>query len=98
MTSTIFWVLLAVTVAVCIGIGIGIRELLSARAAQDASLPAPDTDVHGVAKLCRSNGHAYRAYEAGWRCARCGNHVSSREGEQYGLAKEGRVERRRQQR
>jgi hypothetical protein len=36
-----------------------------------------------------------KAYDTAWRCATCGNHASHLEGELFGLAKDGRHERRR---
>lgn len=47
---------------------------------------------------CASNGHAYRIHDTAWRCGNCGNHVARRDGELYGLAADGRTERRRQAR
>ena len=51
---------------------------------------------HAVATWCAAHGHAYGAFDTGWRCATCGNHVPRRDGERYGLAMDGRTERRRQ--
>jgi hypothetical protein len=90
MTSTIFWALLAVTAVVGIGIAIATRK---ARAEARRS-----QKVHRIDQACASSGHAYVAYETGWRCATCGNHVSRRDGELYGFAKDGRIERRREPR
>jgi tRNA(Ile2) C34 agmatinyltransferase TiaS len=92
MTPAILWALLAVTVAVVIGIG----KFIAARMARAEALRA--LNVHRIDPICAVNGHAYRADGTGWRCATCGNHVSGREGELYGLAKEGRHERRRNSR
>jgi|GEM_PF-718991 hypothetical protein len=66
-------------------------EALPAR--DDAS--APNEHVRNVALSCRISGHAYVAYDTGWRCATCGNHVPRREGELYGPAQDGVHERRR---
>jgi hypothetical protein len=95
MTPAIFWALLAVTVAVAvvIGIGIGIGRFIAAGKARAEALHA--LNVHPIDPMCAINGHAYMVYDTGWRCATCGNHVSHRDGELYGLAKQGRHERRR---
>lgn len=55
-------------------------------------------DKRTVATPCASNGHAYRAYETGWRCVECGNHVPRIDGEVYGPAEDGLRERRRESR
>jgi hypothetical protein len=92
MTPVIFWALLAVTVAVVIGIA----KFIAAGKARAEALRA--RNVHRIDPTCAVNGHAYLAYDTGWRCATCGNHVSGRDGELYGLAKNGRHERRRRAR
>jgi hypothetical protein len=98
MSPMVFWALLAVIVAaVGIGVGIGVSKFIAAGKSHDP-FAAPDAPLHNVAKPCRDNGHAYAAFDTGWRCSRCGNHVSGREGELYGLAEDGRHERRRQAR
>jgi hypothetical protein len=51
-----------------------------------------------VAKPCATNGHIYKTHETGWRCATCGHFVPRVDGELYGPAGEGRVERRREDR
>ena len=83
--TTILWALLAVILVIVIGIGIR-----KARAVQK-----PTERVHRIDDSCVVNGHGYVAYDTGWRCATCGNHVSTRDGEKYGLAKDGLHERRR---
>lgn len=93
-TPTIFWVLISVLVVV----GIGVGKFIAVRKARAEALRALDEPVHDVALSCRVNGHAYREYETGWRCATCGNHVARRDGELYGLVEDGRQERRRQAR
>ncbi|MHB8275817.1 MAG: hypothetical protein ACYDC9_13825 [Dermatophilaceae bacterium] len=92
MTATIFWVLLAVIVIVAIAIIIAI----AASKARAKALSAQK--VHRIDQECASNGHAYVIEGTGWRCATCGNHVSRKEGELYGLTEDGRIERRREPR
>jgi hypothetical protein len=92
MTPAIFWAPLAVTLAIVIGVG----KFIAVRKARAEALRA--LNVHHIDPLCATNGHTYQAYDTGWRCATCGNHVSSRDGEIYGLAKDGRQERRRKDR
>ena len=94
MTPAIFWALLAITVTVVIAIGIGM--VIAAGKARAEALRA--LNVYRIDPMCAVNGHAYAAYDTGWRCATCGNHVSRRDGELYGLAKDGRHERRRKDR
>ena len=89
MTST-FWALLGFALVLVIGIGIAARKsrAKAAGAAYDRTVPTE----------CAANGHDYRIHDTGWRCTACGNFVSRREGELYGPAEEGRVERRREDR
>jgi hypothetical protein len=91
MTRTIFWTFLAVTAVV--GIGIAIAKSVAADKAQTKALRAQN--VRRINPACVSSGHAYKIFDTGWRCATCGNYVSRRDGELYGLAKDGRHERRR---
>jgi hypothetical protein len=51
--------------------------------------------VWPVREECAKYGHKYQTYGTGYRCATCGNYVSSDEGELYGRAEDGRHERRR---
>lgn len=95
MTPAIIETLLAVTVV--IGIGVGILMLVAARKARAEALLKKEP-VREIDPACATSGHAYSAHETGYRCRRCGNHVSSREGELYGLAQDGRQERRREPR
>ena len=90
MTPAILMALLAVTVALVIG------KFIAAGKARAEALRA--LNVRRIDPMCAINGHAYQAYESGYRCATCGNHVSSREGELYGQAEDGRHERRRKAR
>jgi len=90
MTPAILMALLAVTVALVIG------KFIAAGKARAEALRA--LNVRRIDPMCAVNGHAYAAYDTGWRCATCGNHVSRRDGELYGLAKDGRHERRRKDR
>jgi hypothetical protein len=90
MTPVMIWGLVAV-----IGIGIGIGRFIAVRKAEAEARRAQEAALRAVPVSCRARGHAYQQYGAGYRCATCGNYVSSREGESYGLAKEGRIDRRR---
>lgn len=94
MIPTILLAVLAVTVVVVASIAI-IRSVAAGKA-RAAALGAHA--VRRVDEACAGGGHTYRVHETGWRCATCGNHVSRREGELYGLAEDGRVERRRESR
>ena len=93
MTPVMIWALVAVIVI--IGIGIGIGRFIAVRKAEVEARRAQEAALRAVPVSCRTSGHAYQQYGAGYRCATCGNYVSSREGESYGLAKEGRIDRRR---
>ena len=83
------WTVLAVVV---IGIGVLVverkRRGKAPSAGYDRTAPKP----------CIANGHSYRIDGTAWRCATCGNHVPRLEGELYGPAGEGRVDRRREDR
>jgi hypothetical protein len=92
MTPTIQWALLAATVAILIAATIPVGR---ARAAARRAAREPARPVH---EECAKYGHRYQTYGTGYRCATCGNHVSSEEGELYGRAEDGRRERRRQPR
>jgi len=94
MTTTLLLAVLAVTVVVVAGIAI-IRSV-AARKARAAALAAQA--VRRVDQECISGGHKYAAHETGWRCITCGNHVPRQEGELYGPAEDGRVDRRREPR
>jgi len=89
MTPAILWALLAVTGAVGIATLVAIGK---ARAKARRRMNEPARPIH---KACAAHGHNYQTYETGYRCATCGNHVSSREGELYGRTQDGRHERRR---
>lgn len=91
MTPTT-WTLLVVLVAM----GIGFGTFMAVRGAKRKAAGA--LDKRTVATPCASNGHAYRAYDTGWRCAECGNHVPRIDGEVYGPTEEGLRERRRESR
>lgn len=109
MNPTFFWALLAI---IAIGIVFAITRVIAADKARakaavrpTLALANPDDaptllseSQRNVALTCRVNGHAYAPFDTGFRCATCGNHVSSSEGDLYGLAKDGRHERRREAR
>jgi hypothetical protein len=92
MTPTIVRTLLAVAVVV----GIAILILVGRRRAK--ARKALSEHVRPINKECAAGGHAYQIFGTGYRCATCGNHVSSAEGELYGRAEDGRQERRREPR
>ena len=91
MTPVMIWALVAVIVI----IGIGVGRFMAVRKAEAEARREQEAALRAVPASCRTSGHAYQQYGAGYRCATCGNYVSSREGESYGLAKEGRIDRRR---
>ena len=83
------WTLLVVAVALGVGVGI----FIAARKLKDKA-PSAQYD-RSSPQRCVANGHTYRIHDTGWRCAACGNHVPRRDGELYGPAEVGRVDRRR---
>jgi hypothetical protein len=90
-------VLLLVTLAM--GIGIGIRKYMAVRMADSMAKTQAEAaltkSLRDVPLECRTKGHAYVQHATGWQCATCGGYMSPHEGELYGLASEGRIERRR---
>lgn len=90
LTSPIFWALLVATVVVALAV----VKLIAVRKARAEALRALN-DIRPVAAECRHNGHVYKEFDTGWRCAACGNHVPRRDGELYGLVTDGKHERRR---
>lgn len=90
MTATIVGALLVVVFA-----GIAIRTVVARKARAEALRAKP---TRRIDQECAAGGHRYAVHETGWRCVVCGNHVSREEGELYGLAEDGRVERRREPR
>jgi len=94
-TSPIFWAVILVTVVVAIAIAVA--KLIAVRKAKAEAVRAL-ADLRPVAAECRVNGHVYKEYDTGWRCATCGNHVPRRDGELYGLVTDGKHERRREAR
>jgi len=57
-----------------------------------------DEPLRRIPQECASGGHNYKPFGTGYRCALCGNHVSSGEGELYGRTEDGHSERRREPR
>jgi hypothetical protein len=94
MTSTILWAVLAAVAVLAIGVGVAIAVVVGK--ARAPAVVAPE--VHPVDRGCAGGGHAYRADGTGWRCVHCGNYASRVEGEVYGRAEDGRVDRRREPR
>jgi hypothetical protein len=89
VTPTILWALFAATGAIVIATAIAVGR---ARAKVRRAIKEPARPVH---EECAAHGHKYETYGTGYRCATCGNYVSSAEGELYGRAEGGRHERRR---
>ncbi|HZW44193.1 MAG TPA: hypothetical protein VFF32_07370 [Dermatophilaceae bacterium] len=96
MTPTILWALLTATAVMAIAIAIAFAITTASRKARAAALAAKP--VRPIDQECAGVGHTYLVHETGWRCAVCGNHVSRQEGELYGLAEDGRIDRRREPR
>ncbi|MEO8557044.1 MAG: hypothetical protein ABI474_10265 [Actinomycetota bacterium] len=92
--TPLIWTVLLATVVVAIGIGGKVVVSRRARAAAARALE----NARPVDPECRVNGHVYREFDTGWRCATCGNHVPRRDGELYGLVTDGKHERRREAR
>jgi hypothetical protein len=93
--TPLFWAMVAVIVIAALGIVI----FRAARKAEDKAAKAAKARLRTVAKTCAATGHIYeKVDETGWRCATCGNFVPLREGDAYGPAEEGRVDRRREER
>lgn len=94
MTLTILWPVLAAIAVLAIAIAIA-----AAKARAKARTAAAGVrEVHPVDRECAGRGHVYRFHGTGLRCLRCGNHVSRIEGELYGRAEDGRIDRRREPR
>ena len=90
--TPLFWAFVAVILIAALGFVIF-------RAARKAEDKAAKARLRTVSKPCSANGHIYeKVDETGWRCATCGHFVPLGEGELYGPAGEGRVERRRENR
>ena len=89
MTPTIVWTLLVVAVVV------GIATLILVGRTRAKAL---SEHARPINEECAAGGHAYQTFGTGYRCATCGNHVSSAEGELYGRVEDGRQERRREPR
>lgn len=90
MTPPILWAVLAATAVLAFGIAV---------AAGKARAAAPGArEMRPIHQDCAGGGHTYRIHETGWRCATCGNHISRVEGELYGRAEDGRIDRRREPR
>lgn len=92
MTPTIVWTLLAVIVVV------GIATFILVGKTRAKARHALSEHVRPINQECAVGGHAYQIFGTGYRCATCGNHVSSSEGELYGRVEDGRQERRREPR
>jgi hypothetical protein len=114
MTSAVFWALLVVVVGVGIGMvaffaggrnqanrGTGPLSVEPNTPLLEPSAPVHPIDHtidHPIDHTCALGGHAYRPFDTGYRCTRCGNFVASHEGELYGPAEQGRHDRRREPR
>ncbi len=84
-----------VTIAVRIGLGMGMFSSRRKARAEAEAQKALERTLREVPLSCRGSGHSYAKFATGYQCSKCGNFVSTREGELYGLANEGRVDRRR---
>ena len=89
VNPTILWALFAVTGAILVATSIAVGR---ARGKARRAIKEPVRPVHDE---CAKHGHKYQPFGTGYRCATCGNHVSSDEGALYGRAEDGRRERRR---
>ena len=92
MTPTIVPTFIAVAVVV------GIATLILVGRSRAKAGHALSEHVRPINQACAAGGHAYQKFGTGFRCATCGNHVSSAEGELYGRVEDGRQERRREPR
>jgi tRNA(Ile2) C34 agmatinyltransferase TiaS len=92
VTPTILWALFAATGAIVIATAIAVG---SAWVKARRAIKEPVRPVHHINPACAAGGHKYQTYGTGYRCATCGNYVSSAEGELYGRVEDGRHERRR---
>lgn len=100
MTLTILWPVLAAIAVLAIAIAIAVAAATAAAKARAKARTAAAgvREVHPVDLECAGRGHVYRFHGTGLRCLRCGNHVSRIEGELYGRAEDGRIDRRREPR
>ena len=89
------WTLEVVTIAPRIGFGMGMFSSRRKAKAEAEAQKALERTLREVPLSCRSSGHSYVQFATGYQCSKCGNFVSTREGELYGMAHEGRVDRRR---
>lgn len=89
--SAASWAVLVVAVVAVMGVA-----LAAARTGR-RKVPLAGYD-RTAPKPCIANGHTYRIDGTAWRCATCGNHVPRQEGETYGPAEDGGVDRRREDR
>jgi len=94
MTPTIFWALLTATMA----FGVGIATFIAVGKTRAKARLAPKEPARRIHEACVAGGHNYKVFNTGYRCATCGNHISSHEGELYGRTEDGRQERRREPR
>jgi hypothetical protein len=96
MTPTVLWSVLAAIVVLAIGIAVAAAKARARARARAAAAGA--REVHPVDRECAGLGHVYRPHGTGLRCLRCGNYVARIEGELYGGAEDGRIDRRREPR
>jgi tRNA(Ile2) C34 agmatinyltransferase TiaS len=93
VTPTILLALLVAIGAILLAISVAVGRARAAKARR--AIKEPLRPVHGE---CAKYGHKYQTHGTGYRCATCGNYVSSDEGELYGRSEDGGYERRRQPR
>ena len=95
MSPTIMWSVLAAVAVLAISLAVAAAK---ARYKARYKAPAPAQEAHPVEPGCARSGHLYRSYGTGLHCLRCGNYAARIEGEVYGPAEGGQVERRREPR
>jgi hypothetical protein len=92
MTPTVILMLVAIVIAVAVAVFIVVAG------ARAKAREVPIEPLRHINKACAAGGHAYQVFGTGYRCATCGNHISSSEGELYGRVEDGRQDRRREPR
>lgn len=105
MSPTIMWPVLAAVAVLAIILAVAAakarakaREEARDKARDEAQAAASALQARTVEPGCARSGHLYRPYGTGLHCLRCGNFAARIEGEAYGPAEGGLVERRREPR
>ena len=97
MSPTIMWSVLAAVAVLAISLAVAAAKARY-KARYKARAAARAREAHPVEPECARSGHLYRSYGTGLHCLRCGNYAARIEGEVYGPAEGGLVERRREPR